>query len=88
MRLGLAPRRVAGPLGLLALGSLLSELVTAPSRCYYAHGVDDTNWADVALHRGLCNCRLGGRVRRGISQRRKGRHEQQHPRADRRVNAD
>ena len=28
--MGLAPRQVAGPLGLLALGWLLSELVTSP----------------------------------------------------------
>ena len=31
MRVGLAPRQVAGPLGLLALGSLLPELVTSPT---------------------------------------------------------
>jgi hypothetical protein len=30
MRVGLAPRQVAGPLGLLALGWLLPELVTSP----------------------------------------------------------
>jgi hypothetical protein len=31
MRLGLAPSTLARPLGLLALGALLSELMTSPS---------------------------------------------------------
>jgi hypothetical protein len=49
LRLGLASRRVARPLGLLALGRLLPELVISAGRCDPAHSVDDINWSDVAL---------------------------------------
>jgi hypothetical protein len=43
--MGLAPRPLAGPLGLLALGSLLSELVTSLYGGGRAHGLDGTNWS-------------------------------------------
>ena len=75
---GLAPRRMAGPLGLLALGSLLSELVISAQRGDRAHGVDHTKRSDLALHRGLRSSCLVGWVRHGTPKRREGRHHQRH----------
>jgi len=79
--MGLAPRPLAGPLGLLALGSLLSELVTSLYGGGRAHGLDGTNWSDLALYRGLRNSGLGHRIRHGVPERRERRHQRQHSQA-------
>ena len=68
--MGLASRRVAGPLGLLALGSLRPELViSAPGRDH-AHSVDLAKWADLVVHRGCVVAALvvgyGLGYRRGV----------------------
>ena len=80
LRVGLASRRVAGPLGLLALGPLRPELVTSPARCDRAHSVDPAKWTDLALYRGLRR-RLGGRVRPRIPERGERRDQRQHSQA-------
>src|SRR6266853_1778944 len=79
MRVGLAPWSLAGPLGVLALGSLLSELVISAQRGDRAHGVDHTKRSDLALHRGLRSSCLVGWVRHGIPKRREGRDRGQNP---------
>ena len=78
MRVGLAPWSLAGPLGVLALGSLLSELVISAQRGDRAHGVDHTKRSDLALHRGLRSSCLVSWVRHGTPKRREGRHHQRH----------
>ena len=40
-------------MGLLALGALLSELVTSAGRCGCAHSMDHAEWSDLAIRRGL-----------------------------------
>ena len=69
--MGLASRRVAGPLGLLALGSLRPELViSAPGRDH-GHSVDPAKWADLVVHRGCVVAALvvgyGLGYRRGVN---------------------
>src|SRR4051812_29838167 len=63
VRLALASRSLAGPLGLLRLGALLSELVTSAGRCDCAHRMDHAEWSDLAIHRGLRRRRLSDWVR-------------------------
>jgi hypothetical protein len=75
LRLGLASRSLAGPLGLVALGRLLPELVSSPGGCDRASRVDNAERADLAHYRGLRSRRLGGRVWPRVSSRRV-RHDQ------------
>jgi hypothetical protein len=69
MRLGLAPRPLARPLGLLALGALRPELVTSLPRDSDALGVDSPQRAGLALHRRLRRGGLADRIRHGIPER-------------------
>jgi hypothetical protein len=68
---GLASRRVAGPLGLLALGPLLSELVISPPRRDRAHSLDDIStgltWLFIAgCAVAVCVAGYGMGYRRGV----------------------
>jgi hypothetical protein len=74
--MGRASRSLAGPLGLLALGSLRPELVTAQAR--------DLHWTkhfDLALYLGVCGRHWGGGLRYWVQARGEGHRERQHSRA-------
>lgn len=76
VRIRLSAHRLTASVGLLALGALLSELVTSAGRCGCAHSMDHAEWSDLAIRRGLRRRRLGDWVRPRVSQGDKGRHEQ------------
>lgn len=76
VRIRLSAHRLAGSVGLLALGALLSELVTSAGRCGCAHSMDHAEWSDLAIRRGLRRRRRGDWVRPRVSQGDKGRHAQ------------
>jgi hypothetical protein len=72
--IGAPPGRISG--AKLALGALLSELVTSAGWCGCAHIMDHAEWSDLAIHCGLRRRRLGDWVRPRVSQGDRGRHEQ------------
>lgn len=76
VRIRLSAHRLTASVGLLALGALLSELVTSAGQCGCAHSMDHAEWSDLAIRRGLRRRRLGDWVRPRVSQGDKGRHEQ------------